>query len=740
MRQTIGRIALAAGVAAALAWAVDTRTWTESEAAEFEKGNTTGLALSSRGRLTLAPALATVAEADAAQLWCLAGDAHGHIYAGASDGKVYAVESGGGARLLTKLSGGSIYALALSHDGQLYAAVSPEAKIYRIDAAGNSQVLAALKAHYIWALVPGAMGALYAATGDPGQIVRIGTDGKTSLFFDAGEMHVRSLALDAKGNLVAGTEPGGVVIRVAPSGEGFILHQTGKREVTALAVGSDGTIYAAASGNRSSAGGISAAPVPVTPQVAPTPAQAAPQQPQPTPVPAAAVTVRPSLAAPPVGALAAGTVGGSEIWRIAPDGEPVRLWTSARELVYSLAVDGHGALWAATGNDGRIYRIDSQLESTRLADLEPPQVTALLSSATGAVYAATANPGKVYRLGPGLEKEGRIESDLFDGNGFTYWGRLRWEGEANGGSIQLETRSGNIDRAQKNWSPWAAVDPAQGGRVASPASRYLAWRATLRPSPSGASPVLSLVEVAYQQKNVAPVVEQVELTPPNYKFPSVTATLSSSNNLTLPPIGQVKRPNAPTPVNEPAGTITMNYDKGWRGARWKASDQNGDTLRFKVEIRGVEEKEWKPLKDDLAENRFSWDSTGFADGRYVLRVTASDAPDNYPGQALTCVAESDPFVIDNTPPAVSGLTARIESGKIVLRLHAADSLTPLFSAEYSLDGGPWTAIRPSTGMTDSLAHDYHAEIEKPAGSESAVAVKVTDSDDNVTVQKVIVRP
>ncbi len=62
--------------------------------------------------------------------------------------------------------------------------------------------------------------------------------------------------------------------------------------------------------------------------------------------------------------------------------------------------------------------------------------------------------------------------------------------------------------------------------------------------------------------------------------------------------------------------------------RWSASDENGDRLVFKVEIRGVKESSWQLLKDDVKEKYFSWDTAAFPDGEYVIRVTASDSPVN----------------------------------------------------------------------------------------------------------------
>ncbi len=182
----------------------------------------------------------------------------------------------------------------------------------------------------------------------------------------------------------------------------------------------------------------------------------------------------------------------------------------------------------------------------------------------------------------------------------------------------------------------------------------------------------------------------------------------------------------------------MQYVKGWVGARWVASDPNGDPLEFKVEIRGAKETTWKPLKAKQTEKYISWDSSAYPDGEYVIRVTASDAPGNPPSEALTASAEGDVFIIDNTPPEITGLTATRSGDKLEVRWSAADALNDVASAEYSLDGGDWTMAASVTKLSDSPALDYVLSIVAPPG-EHTIAVRVKDDYDNQAVGKTVVR-
>jgi len=375
-----------------------------------------------------------------------------------------------------------------------------------------------------------------------------------------------------------------------------------------------------------------------------------------------------------------------------------------------------------------VYRIDSPLVSTDLLSAPPTQVTVFWQGSGGKLFAATGNVGKVYRIGPALEKRGTLESDVLDAGLFSYWGRLSFRGDAGGGRIAIETRSGNLDRPADDWSPWsAAITASDGARITSPSARFLQWRATLEASPAGDSPELRQVDAAYLAKNVAPQVELIEVTPPNYRLPPQSQLIMSPNPpLTLPPL--TRQGHAPTPsmnLGGDLGAVSMQYAKGYIGARWLASDENGDELTYTLEIKGEGETEWKPLKDSFTEKRLTWDSTAFPDGEYRVRVTASDSPSNPPERALTAQLTSDPFTVDNTPPVISGLAAAAAGQKITVRWHAADALSIIDHADYSVNGGDWTPVEPTGQLSDSKEEDYVLSIDRPKPGEYTIAVRVT---------------
>ncbi len=702
--------------------AVETKFWQQYEAADYEKATLHDVSLRSDGRLTLAPVFREVLDTSTAYLWAVSEDSKGNVYvgggsAGASTAKLYQVANGA-AKVLAELDGLEIHSIAVDKQDRVYAATSPDGKVYRIGPDGKAAVFYDPKAKYIWGMAFDSKGNLFVATGDEGKVHKVGPDGKGAVFFQTEDTHARSLAVDGKDNLIVGTEPGGLILRVSAAGEGFVVYQSAKREITAVAV-KDGAVYAAGVGNKTPA----TLPAPVIPS------------PKPSQPPAASPAARPqpavlSAALSPSASIA----GGSEVYRIEADGAPHEIWRHSSDVVYAIGFDGQGKVLLGTGNRGRIYRLESERLYTRLADSTSTQITGMLGSRRGGVYVVTANIGKLFKLGPELDGEGTVESDVLDAEAFSYWGRARIEGKGLGG-VSLETRSGNLDRPGKNWSRWEAVPLSPNtGKSTSPAARFLQYRLRMKALADGGSPEVSLVEVAYLTKNIAPEVREVETTPANYRFPNpVVSTSTAPPNLTLPPLGQRRSGGG---ISLDSSSNTLNYAKGYIGARWRADDGNGDTLEYKVEIRGVGEKEWKLLKDKVRERNLSWDSTGFADGEYQVRVTASDAPDNPPAQALTATLESDTFTIDNTPPQITEMSATEQGGKILLRFKAKDARSVIEKAEYAVNGGGWIPARPVTRLSDSLELEYEVTVERPAGGgEMILAARVADEFDNQTVSK-----
>ncbi len=367
-----------------IASADGTRIWEQSKFDELTKGTPKGIALRSEGGLELAPAFKALATTASTYIWAIASDSAGNIYAAAgSPARVYRITPDGQSTTIFEPQELQVQALVVSKNDTksgakndnnvtVFAATAPDGKVYRLEppevksgkvesgkAGPKSSSSSSWSAtayfdpgtKYIWDMVLDRAGTLYVATGDHGEIYKVSSNGEHSLFFKSDEVHIRVLALDPKGNLIAGSDGSGLVYRIAPNGEAFVLYSAPKKEITALSIDSAGNIYAAAAGEKR--------PEAVTSGTSITMPPPAPGAPSPG---GGSITISaaPSASSTAFPAPAVGASGGSEIYRIAPDGAPSRLWSSHEDLVYALGFDQHGRLIAGTGNRGHIFAIEAE--------------------------------------------------------------------------------------------------------------------------------------------------------------------------------------------------------------------------------------------------------------------------------------------------------------------------------------------------------------------------------------------
>ncbi len=726
------------------AFAEGTRTWEQSKFEELTKGTAKGIALRSEGGLELAPAFKALATTPSTYIWSIASDSAGNIYAAAgSPARIYRITPDGQSTTIFEPQELQVQALVVDKKGIVYAATAPDGKVYRLEPAKGTKADTKGSwsatpyfdpgSKYIWDIVLDSAGALYVATGDRGEIYKVGANGQHSLLFKSDEVHIRVLALDPKGNLIAGSDGSGLVYRIAPNGEAFVLYSAPKKEITALAIDGAGNIYAAAAGEKHPGGTMPQMSMMMAP-----PAQNAP-------VPGGNITLGPAPAAPimttpfPVPGL--GATGGSEIYRIAPDGAPSRLWSSHEDLVYALGFDQHGRLLAGTGNRGHIFAINGNQadDYTDLVKASATQITAFAAAPGGGLYASSSNLGKIFVLGPGLEPEGTYESDVFDAHVFSLWGRASVRSTSNSAAnsnFELYARSGNVDNPDRNWSKWTRINLALAGgsELGVPPARFVQWKAVLHAS--NPAPRLDDVLLNYLPKNVAPEIDEI-IVQPGYHYQPIPHVTGSE-----PPAPGQPRFDPPPPAIRDRDSV---------GVRWSAHDDNDDQLIYAVYYRGDGESRWLLLKNDLSDRYYSFDASLLPDGGYTVKVVASDAPSHSPGEALYAERVSARFEVDTTAPVIENLTATLDGKQIHVRFRASDSFSPIKRAEYSLDGGDWQFVEPVGQLSDSKTEDYDFRMAVPqpeaapppmaesTGNDHVVVVRAYDRFDNLATAKTVLR-
>ncbi len=754
------------------AFAEGTRLWEQSKFDELSKGTATGVAIRSAGGLELAPTFKSLYATPSTYIWAIAADDAGNVYVAAGQpARVYRITPDGKATIIFEPKELQVQALQTGPAGAIYAATAPDGKVYKLehkpggkgqpakadppqdtasdkskedkgkednerekdtakpaaDPSWSSAVYFEPGTKYIWDLALDKAGNLYVATGDHGEIYRVTPKGEHSVFFKSDETHIRVLAFDAQDNLIAGSDGSGLIYRISPAGEGFVLYSAPKKEITALALDRAGNIYAAAVGEKRSAGGSSASGMAAALlNLGTSNAPAAGATP---PAPGLAITPAPTAAQTggPFPFPGGGASGGSDVYRIAPDGSPTRVWTSHEDIVYALAFDSRGHLLAGTGNRGHIFAITGLDEFSDLLKTPASQVTAFAQGPGGGLYAATSNLGKVFVLGPQPQGEGTYESDVFDAKIFSRWGRPEFRGA---GNVDLYARSGNVDNPDRNWSPWKKIDltksdATKNGETGIPAARYAQWKAVLHAGTS--APSVDSVALNYLPKNAAPEIDEVTVQL-GIKYQSLPKMSGGSDS-------------SASSGTHFEGLTPSSRDRDSIGVKWSSHDENDDQLVYSVYYRGDSETRWLLLKDNLSDKAYSFDASLLPDGGYTVKVVASDAPSHSPGEALTTSKESRRFEVDTTPPRIENLAASLDGGQIHVTFRAVDGFSPIKRAEYSVDAGEWKYVEPVGQLSDAKAESYDfkvtPETTKDGGdaSEHVVVVRVYDRYENMGAAK-----
>jgi hypothetical protein len=666
---------------------------------------------------------------------------------------------------------------------------------------------------YIWSVV-GMNGCVYAGTGNGGTILKTDADGKTSVFCKTGELEVHALARDASGALYAGTSPGGKLLRVGPDGKAAeLLSMNGERSTTeagskfvlALAVAPDGTVYAGTGPEgrifRVRPGAAAAEEICKLPVksvmsllVAPngalyagTAEDGAVYRIEPGPGAAnptvlydtnqASVT---GLALDKAGNLYLGCAPSGDVYRIEPDGTPRAHFEKGRAALFGLVADAEGNLYTCSA--GTLMQIQPDGSSTLIGDRKVGQFTCLAWDDQGHLVAGSSNVGSVYRVTP--TTSGSFESTVHDAKLPSKWGRIRYTGILPaGGSLTVQTRSGNSPNPGDSWSAWQDAVARDGGQfVASPPARYLQYRVLLKAERG--SPGLRDIAIAYLPPNQAPKLtlstptggemwrgsQSVKWAASDPDGDTLTYEIAYSGDggRTWKPVGEKTVESAPAPAAPAAPSTGPTPNASANDALSRYRKQLDEDASLTPQQRSESYEKAKgliqkyltehpgeptdrapapprpgapaavggaPATGSTRQATITWDTRQVPDGLYLLRIIATDRASN-PSDARVDQKTTEPIIVCNTPPQLfvfeRGIAPGMDSAATVVGFAAGR--VGLKGAEYRLGStGDWTAVEAEDGIWDSAFEHFRFPVKAQGSGPQTVEIKVVDAAGNVSV-------
>lgn len=695
--------------------AVTSRIQQIASGQDLAKGEVNNVLIGSRGTITLGhPAQELAGGIEG--VWSINSivDCGGTVYLGTSpNGQIFRYSTG----RLTKvyptekidpnvITNEHVFAMAIELSGAVIAGISgQDCRLVRIRPDGLETICKLTQDRYIFCLAVDQTGAIYIGTGPEGRIYVFDRSSREArLVYDSQDKNILSLALDEDGLVYAGTDGRGVIYRIDPRhNSAAVLYDCPQPEVTGLLfVGRD--LYAIATSaklvptEREGPSRVAEA-MPGRPESSRGPGRPSESQPSDGRILQVANTRRESAQEGPSGRQppprrAERPDSASHLYCINPAGY-VRDVTSQNAVLFCLAAD-KGELLIGTGNDARLICVDPAEEQvyTFYQDRQSTQITSIAVGKD--IFIGTANPAKLIRLGRMYANEGVYTSDLVDAQQPAQWGKLHLEADIpDGCRVLMSCRGGNVEDANDpSYSPWTQPVEVTGPvQLTCPVARFCQFRLILRTDQPQKTPVIRKITLASTIPNLAPVVASIDVT-----------RLGSS------------------PSRQ--GLYKVTY---------KASDRNDDKLIYSIYIRRLGRSNWILLKEGHEEDTFEWDGRTVEDGRYEIKVVASDQRSNSPPTALTGSRISDPVVVDNTGPAIRGhWTTRTEKAATVV-LAVVDNLSVIGQVEYTIDSNSqWQVAIPDDGVCDTTEEHFTIQLDGLTSGEHILAIKASDDLGNTT--------
>ncbi|MGD0677936.1 MAG: hypothetical protein ABSC94_21185 [Polyangiaceae bacterium] len=590
-----------------------------------------------------------------------------------ADGVVRAGWTLGRAPLPADAGTTALCALTLA-DGTVLLGTGPSngGKVVRVSS-DEIAVFADTKESAVNALAVDKAGVVYAAT-TSNRIYRL-SQGKAEVYATLAGFVV-SLAVGDDGVVYAGTSGKGYLYRIAAPGRATVLYDFPGEDVHAIAVGPN-AVYAIANEEPATAQSDEHDSSSRRGGGRNPPGPLQPAHPKP---------------------------GKGSLWRFDAQGRPERLMHHDEFHYVSLALDSRGMPYVGTGAEGRVYTVDDAHSVSLVAETKERQIGGIGLSGRS-WFIVGSDPAVFHRIVSVGGPDAVWTSKPLDAGLRARFGHLRWRAT---GSVEVSTRSGDTQTPDSAWSAWSApVTPE--GTTTSPSGRFVQLRARLR----DAAATIADPTLAFVTENLRAVVTDVGVRDRPGSRDSKEALPSSGSE---------------PPKHDPV-----------LHAAWNVDNPDNDELRYRLQFRAEGQARWVDAiaaSSILTKPEFDWDTSSLPEGRYRLRVDASDELSNPPSQTTHHSLESAPVLVDNTPPVFRVIAIRGRT----LHAEIVDGLGPITRVDVSVDGRiEWRPIVPVDGIFDTAEETIDTDVTPFLGVEDGpriVAVRAFDAAGNFVVREV----
>jgi hypothetical protein len=201
---------------------------------------------------------------------------------------------------------------------------------------------------------------------------------------------------------------------------------------------------------------------------------------------------------------------------------------------------------------------------------------------------------------------------------------------------------------------------------------------------------------------------------------------------------------APKVESVTVARVTTAGKEGTFKISFGTKDDNSDKLIYRIDMRKLDKTNWIELKEKLEAATYNWDGKTVEDGRYEIKVTASDEKSNTTATKLTGSRISDPVIVDNSGPVIKNITSSAlkDNGQYrIFEIQVHDELSAIGKLEYTIDSNDdWVGTVPDDLVYDTLDENFTVKIdieeEELSKGDHILTIKVSDAVGNTTYKTV----
>ncbi|MBF0564590.1 MAG: fibronectin type III domain-containing protein [Nitrospirae bacterium] len=354
------------------------------------------------------------------------------------------------------------------------------------------------------------------------------------------------------------------------------------------------------------------------------------------------------------------------VYLVTKDGRVEKILSLKDEYIFDIQLDKKGRLYIATGPKGKVYMIKNPRDDIHdvwtAYGVDYKNVTSIImKDGYPGFFLVSGNEAVVFQVSGELADNAKVMTRVLGTGIPADWGKLSWGGKG----LKVYSRHGNTPVPDKTWTEWTQRKNGSPVELKNNRWAYGQLRFDIKEDA-----ILKGFEYYYTERNHRPVVKDVKVSDRVY------TTAGPQREIT-----------------------------------WEAADPNGDELIYNVWITEEGKENWINLSKSasLKTSKFTVDTDSLPDGRYVVKVEASDEPSNY-GNGLKGYALSEVFINNNERPEFPSLKydnkRKIFTGKVASRTSV---ITKLY---FSVDGGEWIGFSSSDGILDDKTKEIRLSVPK----------------------------